>query len=82
MASQWWSWTLAAIGITGLALAGSRKSAGWAVGLGVQALWIAYAIATRQWGFIASAIGYGAVNLRNWMRWRKTTPTEEAPHAG
>ena len=68
--SQWWSWTLAAIGVAGLFLAGSNRKAGWAIGFGVQALWIAYAVAPRQWGFIASAIAYGAVYARNWWRWR------------
>ena len=68
--SQWWSWTLAAIGVAGLFLAGSNRKAGWAIGFGVQALWIAYAVATRQWGFIASAIAYGAVYTRNWWRGR------------
>lgn len=69
--SQWWSWALAAIGVTGLFLAGSKRSLGWAIGLGVQGLWIAYALTSRQWGFVASALAYGAVNLRNWIRWRR-----------
>jgi hypothetical protein len=77
--SQWWSWTLAAIGVTGLFLAGSNRKAGWAIGLGVQALWIAYAFATRQWGFIASAVAYGAVNVRNWLRWRRAERANPAP---
>lgn len=71
MIGWWWSWLLAAIGLTGLWLAGSKRSAGWAVGVGVQVLWIVYALATRQYGFIASALGYGAVNGRNWLRWRR-----------
>jgi hypothetical protein len=65
-----WSYLLAVIGVTGLWLAGRQLAAGWAVGLGAQALWIAYAVATRQWGFIASAVAYGAVYGRNFLRWR------------
>lgn len=76
--SQWWSWVLAAIGVTGLFLAGSKRKLGWAVGFGVQALWVIYAIATRQWGFIFSAIAYGWVYARNWLRWRREA-TEGKP---
>lgn len=64
----WWSWLLTVVGVTGLYLAGSRsrRRAGWAVGMGAQFLWIAYAIATTQYGFIISSLCYGAVYLRNW----------------
>jgi hypothetical protein len=80
-AAWWWSWLLAAIGLTGLWLAGSRRAAGWAIGIAVQVLWVAYGLAADQWGFIASAVGYGAVNARNLWRWRSTTdPTPEELH--
>jgi len=69
--TQWWSWLLTAIGVTGLYFAGSSRKLGWAIGLGAQVLWIAYAIATRQWGFIASAFAYGSVYTRNWLRWHR-----------
>jgi hypothetical protein len=68
--SWWWSWLLSAIGLTGLWLAGNRRTLGWQIGLAVQALWITYAIATRQWGFIAASIGYATVNARNLIKWR------------
>lgn len=63
MTPQLWSWLLAAIGIAGIALAGRPRLAwlGWTVGLSAQALWIAYAVATGQYGFIASALGYATV---------------------
>lgn len=68
--TQLWSWLLTAVGVTGLFLAGSSRKLGWAIGLGAQVLWITYAVATRQWGFIASAFAYGFVYARNWLRWR------------
>lgn len=77
MTSQWWSWCLAAIGITGLWLAGSGRKSGWVVGIAVQVLWIAYAVVTAQWGFIASALAYGTVNTRNLVRWMRK---EKASH--
>lgn len=69
-----WSYLLAAVGILGLVLAGRRKAIGWAIGLGAQALWIAYALATHQFGFIVSALAYGAVYARNWSAWRRESP--------
>lgn len=68
--SQLWSWALAAVGITGIWLAGRNNKLGWAIGLGAQVLWVAYAVATSQWGFLATAFAYGFVYGRNWLRWR------------
>lgn len=68
MIPWWWSWSLAAVGLWGLWLAGSRKRAGWLVCFGAQGLWIAYALATEQYGFIATALAYGFVYARNWRR--------------
>lgn len=71
MTAWWWSWLLASVGLTGLWLAGSKRATGWAIGIGVQVLWIAYAVATGQWGFIASALAFGAVNVRNLIKWKR-----------
>lgn len=70
MIPVWWSILLAAVGLTGLWLAGNHREIGWRIGIAVQAPWIAYAIVTRQWGFIVLAIGYGFVNARNLARWQ------------
>ena len=72
-----WSWVLTAGGVFGLWLAGRRNVWGWAVGLGMQVLWIAYAVATVQWGFIVSALAYGAVYGRNWARWRRESRDDQ-----
>jgi hypothetical protein len=77
--NQLWSWTLTAIGVTGLYLAGRRSWTGWAIGLAAQTLWLTYAIVTRQWGFIVSALAYGAVYTRNLRAWLKPTPEKEHP---
>jgi hypothetical protein len=69
-----WSFVLAAVGILGLWLAGSRNRHGWAIGFFAQALWAAYAVATQQWGFILSAVAYSVVYLRNYTKW---TPARE-----
>jgi hypothetical protein len=75
--SQYWSWILTAVGVTGLYLAGRRSWIGWAVGFGAQWIWIAYALATRQWGFLVSAFAYGAVYAKNLMAWRREARAAE-----
>lgn len=68
--NQIWSWALTAVGVFGLYLAGRRSPWGWAVGIAAQTLWLAYAINTRQWGFLVSCFAYGAVYIRNFRRWQ------------
>lgn len=69
--SAWWSWALTAVGVFGLYLAGRKSPWGWAVGIGAQLLWFAYAVSTQQWGFVASCLAYGTVYVRNFRVWRK-----------
>lgn len=71
MVPWWWSVLLTSVGIVGLFLAGSKYKLGWLLGLGAQVLWIAYAVSTVQWGFLASAGVYGFVYARNWLKWRR-----------
>lgn len=65
----WWSYLLTAVGVTGLVLAGRKIWWAWLIGLAAQVLWIAYAIATEQWGFILSALAYGWVYATNARLW-------------
>ena len=65
-----WSWFLMAIGVLGVWLAGSNNKLGWALGVLAQLLWIAYALQTKQYGFIVSALVYGFVYARNFYRWK------------
>lgn len=68
---MWWSVVLAVIGVFGLYLTTRKMAAGYAVGVAVQVLWIAYAIVTAQYGFIFSALAFGAVNALGFYRWTK-----------
>jgi hypothetical protein len=75
----WWSVALTVIGVTGLYLVTRKLWVGFVVGLGVQVLWIVYAVATGQWGFIGSALAYGFVNwlgLRRWLADRRRADSE------
>jgi hypothetical protein len=65
-----WSAVLTVTALVGLALVGRGNWWGWAFGLADEALWVVYAVLTRQWPFIASALAYGFVcgwNLRRWI---------------
>jgi hypothetical protein len=75
MVPWWWSWLLTAVGVAGLWLAGSKRNIGWLIGLAAQGLWVAYALATRQYGFLVSAACYATVYFRNWYRWNKASRT-------
>lgn len=65
-----WSYLLAGLGCFALWLAGRKRKSGWAVGASIQVLWVAYAVSTRQYGFIISAFAYGFFYVRNYLRWR------------
>jgi len=71
-----WSFVLAAIGILGLYLAGKKNYWGWAVGVFAQILWIAYALTTKQYDFLATAVAYGFVYSKNFIQWRKEVTVE------
>ncbi|MFE3052333.1 hypothetical protein [Nocardia sp. NPDC059239] len=73
MISLWWSFALTTIGVTGLILVyRSQSLVGPCIGLAVQALWIAYAIATRQWWFLLSAFTYGGANIYGLIKRRQS----------
>lgn len=74
---MWWSFLLAAVGIIGLILAGKKLAVGWLVGLAAQVLWIFYGCYTHQWGFIFSALAYGAVYAKNAWSWYMEQAAEE-----
>lgn len=69
--NPYWSYVLTAIGVFGLWLVGRKDKRGFAIGIFVQLLWVAYATATQQWGFYVSALAYGWVNVRNLRAWRR-----------
>ena len=66
-----WSYVLAAIGVTGIFFVGRKTIWGWHILLVNEALWITYAIITKQYGFILSAIAYAAVYIRSYIHWSK-----------
>jgi uncharacterized membrane protein len=67
----WWSWLLMAFGVTGLYLVGKRKWWAWLISFTGEVLWIAYAIVTKQYGFIIFALTYMVVYLKNAREWKR-----------
>lgn len=65
------SWMLAFIGVAGIYFVGRKDIWGWFVLLFNECLWIVYAIATKQYGFILAALAYGAVYIRSYVHWSK-----------
>jgi hypothetical protein len=66
------------IGVTGIYVAGRKNKAGWAIGLGAQFLWIAYAFVTKQYGFLVSAFVYGYFYANNFVKWWREEHAERS----
>lgn len=66
-----WSFVLAAVGIAGIYLAGRKSKWGWGLGLAAQVLWVVFALTTAQYGFILTAVAYGAVYGKNLWQWHQ-----------
>jgi hypothetical protein len=69
--SQWWSIVLTTIGVTGFWLAGRKVWWCWYVNIACQFVWLAYALATRQWGFLLSVFVYGPIFVKNAVTWTR-----------
>ena len=68
---MWWSWVLAVIGVAGIYFVGRKTIWGWIVLCFNEILWITYALITKQYGFIFSAIAYAAVYIKSFIHWRR-----------
>jgi nicotinamide riboside transporter PnuC len=66
-----WSYVLAAIGVTGIFFVGRKTIWGWLILLLNECIWVAYALATKQYGFILMATAYSAVYIKSYLLWRK-----------
>ena len=73
-----WSWVLAVIGISGIFLVGRKTIWGWLVLCANECLWIAYALATDQYGFILMSIAYTVIYIRSFMHWRNDDAISES----
>lgn len=63
-------WLLSAITIYMNVLAGNKTRWAWAVGLGNQALWLVWILASGTYGLIPMNLALWIVYARNHMKWR------------
>lgn len=66
-----WSWVLAVIGITGIFFVGQKNLKGWLFLLANECLWIAYALTSKQYGFILASVGYSLVYIKSLIFWKR-----------
>jgi nicotinamide riboside transporter PnuC len=71
-----WSYVLAVIGVAGIYFVGRKTIWGWLVLLFNETLWITYALITKQYGFILSALAYAVVYIRSFMHWNREDKQE------
>jgi hypothetical protein len=69
--TQYWSWLLAVIGVGGIFLVGRKTIWGWLILCVNECIWILYALATKQYGFIVMAVAYALVYIKSYRQWRK-----------
>lgn len=62
-------WLLSAVTIWMTLLAGNKHPKAWAIGLGNQALWLVWIIASASWGLIPMNLALWAVYARNHLKW-------------
>jgi hypothetical protein len=70
-------WLLSAITIWMTLLAGNKTRWAWAIGLGNQALWMTWIVASQSWGLIPMCLALIIVYARNHFKWTK--PAEQSP---
>jgi hypothetical protein len=61
-------WILVGAGVAGTFLAGANYRSGWLILLGLQPIWIAFALLTDQYGFVPGSIAYAAAQLNGYLR--------------
>jgi hypothetical protein len=69
MIKQYLPWLLSVITIHMTVLAGNKSRHAWLFGLGNQALWLMWIVATGAWGLIPMNIALWAVYARNHLKW-------------
>ena len=65
----WLPWVLSAITIWMTVQAGNKHRLAWAVGLGNQALWLGWIVASASWGLLPMNLALWIVYGRNHLKW-------------
>ena len=67
-------WLMSAITIYMTLLAGNKNRHAWAVGLFNQALWLAWILASKNYGFLPMNLALWVVYTRNHLKWGGQQP--------
>lgn len=68
-----WSYVLALGGACGFFMMRRGMWQGFAVSTGMQFLWLAYTVASGQWGFLFGVFLYGPISAWGWYTWKRGT---------
>lgn len=71
MIELWVPWVLATGNVGSAYLSGKRNKWGWALLVVTQILFVAYAIATGQYGFLLQNVAMAAIGVVNYVKWMK-----------
>lgn len=62
-------WVLSLITIVQIWMTGNKHKRAWIVGLGNQALWLVWIVASQTWGLLPMNIALWIVFTRNHFKW-------------
>lgn len=74
------SWILVSSGAAAMFTIGRKKRWGWLWFIFNEFMWTAYALVTKQYGFILGAIAYAVVGVKSFIHWKETEKTERLIH--
>lgn len=66
-----WDYILSLAGVAGFILAGKKIWWAWYINIAAQFIWLAYALVTKQYGFLIGTVIYFAVFIKNAYDWTK-----------
>lgn len=72
-------WLLSAITIWMTLLAGNKTRWAWLIGLGNQALWLTWIVASQSWGLLPMTAALCVVYTRNHLKWTKPASVVRRP---
>lgn len=67
--TQYMPWLMSAITLYMTVLAGNKSRYAWLIGLFNQALWLAWILATENYGFLPMNLALCIVYARNHIKW-------------
>lgn len=70
-------WFLSAMTVYSIHLAGKKDKFGWKIGIYLQALWIIWILASKNYGFLPLNACMWWVQCSNYLKWKKEDKEKE-----